>query len=293
MSTPRDFSRAAWRLKLKRAEKHFEELNAKIADYLSGNPYRAVRRPQKGHRKRHVWTYVLEVGDKPDAELAIILGDVVHNLRSALDHLVVAIAPRKRRDNAGFPICDIDPWAKDSRAFWWPWRRYSRAQAEARKRFASQTRGVPDGALAVIKDLQPYRRRDAEHHPIRLLSRLENADKHKSLIPMLSGLSDVGTIMLRGGKIVGAEQWRRGWKVTGFSKDGAVIAEETFPPSDIPQESEVEVKITEAIPIFALRTGRDDVDTLLLWRVKRLLETFARDVFDDLEPFVRADYETF
>jgi hypothetical protein len=74
---------------------------------------RAVRvRQPKG--QRHVWLYRLEMTEEPDPMIPVIMGECLYDLRSALDHLAVAMAPRKRKANAAFPVEATDPWEKDA-----------------------------------------------------------------------------------------------------------------------------------------------------------------------------------
>jgi len=103
----------SWDLKVQRAERHLDEVKAAMVAYASRNSYRAVRvRQPKG--QRHVWLYRLEMTEEPDPMIPVIIGERLYNLRSALDHLAVAVAPRKRKANAAFPVKTTDPWAKDA-----------------------------------------------------------------------------------------------------------------------------------------------------------------------------------
>jgi hypothetical protein len=106
-------SQRSWDLKVQRAERHLDEVKAAMSAYASRNPYRAARvRQPKG--QRHVWLYRLEMAEEPDPMIPVIIGERLYDLRSALDHLAVAMAPRKRKANAAFPVETTDPWEKDA-----------------------------------------------------------------------------------------------------------------------------------------------------------------------------------
>jgi len=91
------------RLKIKRADKHIEDLSAEIAVFLKRNPQTVVGNfdEQSGH-------YVLTATGKSDVDdFAISAGEIIHHLRSSLDHLprklVVANRQTPRKQTA-FPL---------------------------------------------------------------------------------------------------------------------------------------------------------------------------------------------
>src|SRR5438128_10201797 len=98
----RDPLRDSWWLKLIRAQQHLEELERQIRAYANHNPHWTERRNQT-KRDRNIWCYVLRMPKEASPEIGLVLGDVVHNLRAALDHLAVAIVPTDAKSSAGFP----------------------------------------------------------------------------------------------------------------------------------------------------------------------------------------------
>jgi len=103
----------SWDLKVERAKHHLDEVKAKMAAYAARNPFRATRvRQPRG--QRHIWLYRLEMTEKPDPVIPVIIGECLYDLRSALDHLAVAMAPRNRKASAAFPVEWTDPWEKDA-----------------------------------------------------------------------------------------------------------------------------------------------------------------------------------
>ncbi len=105
-----------------------------MAAYASGNPYRTerVRQPKA---LRHVWLYRLEMTEEPDPMIPVIIGECLCDLRSALNHLAVAMAPRSRRASTAFPVEMSDPWETDATGAF--------VYDEERRRFTSKIKGMP------------------------------------------------------------------------------------------------------------------------------------------------------
>ena len=72
------------RVKIDRAKKHFEDLNLEVQNFFDSNPY-VVGTKRQPETRRLVY-YLASVRQTP-AQLAAITGDVLQNLRGALDHL--------------------------------------------------------------------------------------------------------------------------------------------------------------------------------------------------------------
>jgi hypothetical protein len=279
-------SEKSWRLKLDRAEEHLLDLHDGIARYADKHAYEVVRqvRGAKCHQHADCWRYRLRITEQPDPWLAILAGDVIHNLRSSLDHLAVAIAPRSRKYNASFPICKVDPWERQG-------RRYLH-HIETRRSFNTAVKGMADEAVAAIKELQPYRQgAEASIHIFAQLSRLENADKHRELIPYAAGLNEVTTTAkARGHTLDQAFKTPR-----HFIPDDAQIAhfgwnDPTGPPL---QPSEVKVQV-RGTPLVAVKVIERDMakgqlpayaplDGLL----RHVLDGIRDKALPALEPFVR------
>jgi hypothetical protein len=109
----------------------------------------------------------------PPMLISLVLGDAVHNLRSALDHTVFAAVmsnPERPPDTPNvrtmFPVSDSP-----------------QGFADQLKR--GRLRGLPGRAIRVVDSLQPYHRRnldpDNTRHPLFILDHLENIDKHRRL----------------------------------------------------------------------------------------------------------------
>jgi hypothetical protein len=169
-------SEPSWRLKIARAEHHFEDLRVVVERYRQGHHYRAVC-PNPPRRPTH-WRFVLEITKPPDPQIAIVLGDFLFNVRSALDHIAVACAPPDRKRQAGFPLYEQQP------------------QGEEQRKFESMTRRMASEAVAVIEYEQPYNlpNRTSSGGPESVeaffaLNALQDADKHRSLALLVAGIS--------------------------------------------------------------------------------------------------------
>lgn len=122
--------------------------------------------------------------------IAAILGDFGHNLRSALDYIVVASVPRQRQGSAGFPILAEDIWARDKDG------NFMVNAAERRKNFKTTIKGLQPKARALVEGLSPLRHgSDADHTILGIISRLENADKHRRLITVGGGIQNLSCIV--------------------------------------------------------------------------------------------------
>src|SRR6266498_3307458 len=77
-------------LKLQRARKHFEELKIEIGNWL-GRKHYTVRE----ERDTDGWTTFFATAEQPPVDpISLLVGDCLHNLRSALDLLAYALAQR-------------------------------------------------------------------------------------------------------------------------------------------------------------------------------------------------------
>jgi hypothetical protein len=162
-------------LKLERAREHLEALKLEADTWINGKPYSIVdesnpnpRNDKPGYllcvQRRFRVEHVAGVPGK----LSVMIGDVVFNARSALDHLALALALAHTTNmNEGqirdseFPIFDSPI---DSRT--------------ERKKIGCMAPEVRD----IVKSLQPYHAADGSgEHPLWLLHRINCIDKHRIL----------------------------------------------------------------------------------------------------------------
>lgn len=154
------------RAKIGRADEHLETFRAEAVAFGSRQPYRIVVEPNEDSTQYMARVDFTE--QPPLTRWSLVLGDAVHNLRCALDHLVYALAifesgqdPPPRESNLQFVI------------------------AEAPDDFAERRRHIKSlsqDAQAAIQRLQPYNRpQTAQRAPLLLLDELDKIDKHRLL----------------------------------------------------------------------------------------------------------------
>jgi hypothetical protein len=185
--------------KVDRAEQHLRHLDSEIAAWGSKQqPYTAkhdadTRKITSGEV---TWITRLEIADPPPV-FSIVFGEAVHNMRSALDHLVCHLIERESRqptNSTAFPIFH-------TRGRW-------QSRVERRQRWYQiwrKTGGGPLGgfsrdspAWALIERHQPYKRgKQAKDHPLFQLEDLWNRDKHRTLNPILWYFGIDGTDFLK------------------------------------------------------------------------------------------------
>jgi hypothetical protein len=168
----------AVRWKIHRAHEHLETLQLALAAFMWREPYNTVA-DLNAEQDEVVVTLV--VREEPPKEWGPVFGDFVHNLRSALDHLAIALV-RKQSLSAdisrtGFPIFSSDPYGP-------------KAHPSAKGRWTGMVKGMTADQIAAIKSMQPF---DNPQPPGMIdtllgLSMLDNADKHFGLTPFTGAL---------------------------------------------------------------------------------------------------------
>jgi hypothetical protein len=160
--------------KLLRANEHLDRLERDSWEFLESEPYRFV-----GKREAHEYVIRLQVLAEPPISLAVTVGDVLFDLRSALDHLVWQLALLKQKPPVGteFPIF------KDEGKF----------LRTGRGGGLYKVRGLLPEHQTIIQSLQPYTRgEDAMSDPLWVLHELTNADKHRTLNMGMSMAEEIG-----------------------------------------------------------------------------------------------------
>lgn len=195
-------------LKLARAERHLAEFDGLVADFARQAPPPALEVQDTGAEGDARYVYRLALSRPPDDWPGpLVAGDVLFNLRSALDHIAVVLAAGKR--SVTFPITSFDIDEVDATG------RYR--HSDARRSFRNFVNGIPDDAVAVIKQAQPYNAarpgEDPKDHCLAVLRLLQNADKHRGLLAVAPQL--VPSLLLAGGELVPVA--RRTWM------DGEVV----------------------------------------------------------------------
>jgi hypothetical protein len=202
------------RIKIERAIKHMHELQAEVQSFLDMQPYKVgVKRDPDTRRLIY---YVLSV-EQPPPLIAAITGDILQNLRSALDHLA-------------YHLADIGTAGKG------PFRHiYFPISENATKYHADlpkKVKGIRPDAIKAIDALKPY---GGGNDIFWRLHRLNNIDKHRLLVTVGSAYNSVniGPMMHR--------TMKQTWIDAGFDK-----------ADDIPM---LDLFLRPADRLFPLRAG--------------------------------------
>jgi hypothetical protein len=294
-----------------RAKKHLVELEDQIRVYGESHPY-SVGWERQGDGDSCEWRVVLRISRQPDLEMAGVIGDAIHNVRAALDHLAAAIVPKENQRWAGFPIRAVDPWTVKN--------------PKARQTFERAVLGMPSEAVAIIKQLQPYtkpppyenlffymegelvetpepgtttnirtdlgwfrKKKGAgkfiihrpDNHILSVLAELDNLDKHSDLIPNVTRLPG-GTLTIRDRKGV-VLQTR---EVEGPREDKAPILYVDSPDPRAAPDTTMDMEIRGPVEV-SVRVGWPEGNADIVTCLRGFTTLIPRIVFSALEPFVR------
>jgi hypothetical protein len=168
--------------KFNRSKEQFDVLRHEIGGFSDQDPKPHFSR---GYFDLDTWEWIerFQIREPPPLRWGVMLGECVHNLRSALDHLICQLTlldggTINRRTQ--FPIV-----------------------VESEERFEAvadkQIPGLSRMHRAMVKRAQPYRAGDrAWKHPLAVLAGLSNADKHRLINPTYSILiSDTERVLDR------------------------------------------------------------------------------------------------
>ena len=141
-----------------------------LFNYFRSKPHRVVTDPD-GEQK-------LEITESPPIELSLILGEMLYQLRSALDHLFFELVKRNHGE------CSLDPkWVRKCQFPILTELPSGVPKPPApRKGFDRFMQGVlTDDVFAFIEGVQPYHPERRAGDLLLLLSELSNIDKHRHL----------------------------------------------------------------------------------------------------------------
>lgn len=171
--------------KIDRADEHINILNAEIGSFIRDN-YGIASKPDDDPSQ----SIISVVGPEPPLRFAVITGEIVHQLRSSLNHLVCQLFTVNTKRSAGrdlqFPICDTCSLYK---------RACRRGQIE----------GISATAADLIEGCQPYhyveRGESIESNKFRILREVDDADKHRLMMIVIpkTGGPDPTELKIGGG----------------------------------------------------------------------------------------------
>ena len=160
------------RMKLDRAKQRMKELEEALQSFYATNPFKFSG---KADLQAGKVVYTMDsVKDAPD-EASLIAGEIIQNLRSALDHLAYQLFLRAGGTGTGkniyFPIGG------------------SKTSYENKK--SSRTYGMTQQAVAAIDALKPYK---GGNDVLWQLHELNNVDKHRLILTVGSAVrsTDLG-----------------------------------------------------------------------------------------------------
>jgi hypothetical protein len=184
------------RTKLSWAQAHLDALEAEVDAFLDGDPYE-VRLKYDRERAAYVATVYVHKSI-PLERWGLMVGDIVHGTRSALDALMYSLwtadVGRKPTDDE---VTRIQFIIADDPGFW----------EDERKR---RLRLVGPRLQAALEGVQPYRRKRPQFRSFLSVVRdLSNIDKHRHILVVGEGTADAGiTFTFPNGGIFRVAGWR-------------------------------------------------------------------------------------
>jgi hypothetical protein len=168
-----DHPLASAEAKIDGATEHLNALNRKAVEFGDTNPYTPVGKFD-GEASRYRFK-LGPVAPPPVREMALSFGDAVHGFRVALDHLTWQLAIRHLKR---------EPTEKEAKGVQFPI--YSTHKGFCAARVLSFV--SPDDRK-MLEESQPYYPgRDPERHPLAILQKFDNDDKHRFLVePRFTG----------------------------------------------------------------------------------------------------------
>jgi hypothetical protein len=227
------------RAKLEWAEKHIESIHSEIrplmdpekTPFLMGGKFEA-QGPNDG-----VYIFVVERLPTVPSHLGLMVGDALHNLRSALDHLAWELVQRGADQNPKRPNDVMFPTYSTLGGF----------AGNLKRRLP----GVGKTEWAIIERYQPYHRiEEPMARDVELLAEFSNTDKHRLIHPVLlgTGSADFGFIPIKC-EILGL--WVAGIpNLVSSTVGGLPIMDPAQTPPPLPV---VPPELKVGAPLFALR----------------------------------------
>jgi hypothetical protein len=148
--------------KMIRAYETIEVLDREINEWFATIQFNII--PKTAPDQPCPWLVVWPSDYIPPPRLSVLLGECVHNMRSAVDNLVCALArtitPHCKCRDLAFPLY--------------------KNLAEWNEKAAKPLKGIPPAAKEIIRQLQPWSE-GITPHPLTILNKLSNIDKHRGL----------------------------------------------------------------------------------------------------------------
>jgi len=164
-----------WTNKIDRSKQLKKELQEELNLFFTSQPYR-INTKTAPISKRLI--YFVTKADKVPEEISLITGDIIQNLRSALDQFayqlyIKSLWSGKNEHNVYFPIAD------------------------SFEQYTIKTEGLAHKAKKIIDTIKPYKE---GNNTLWQIHKLNNIDKHRLLVTVGSSFRslDIGTHMITG-----------------------------------------------------------------------------------------------
>jgi hypothetical protein len=167
------------RSKINRAEKHIRDLDVLITHFVESCPYTIGTKTHPVEEIKHTTLYVASVQSIP-IDIPLLIGDAVHNLRSALEHLMwqlIESAGGTPDENTAFPIA----WGTEGR------------QIYLSRMGNREIQKISSVAQNILNTVQPYYSGD---DTLRKIQELNIWDKHR--LPVVTAIGYEGWNILLG-----------------------------------------------------------------------------------------------
>lgn len=242
------------RLRLQRAGEHLDEFHQQTLAFLKMNPFGwEPHFYTKAGQGRVSLRY--RVHHELPKRLGILAGECVHHLRAILDNLIWSLGELYPPVDSkiAFPIY-LDP---------------EQFLDAINKSPLKGIKNFPSDAQSIIEQLQPYQRgKDAapDLHPLYVLNRLWNEDKHRAP-DLMAALNN--RVELKGFSLLQPASLKAGL----LMQDGAEFADGAIPEGGFKPDENVELEVDIAFHIRGPAKGAIAVPYLLS------LHNFIRDEF--------------
>ena len=157
--------------KVERAKKHISDVNVEILSFLKTDPYK-VSTKRDPHTRKLIY-YVSNIQPVPNP-IALMAGDAIQNMMSALDHLAYQLVCASTNDDPPNPNWIYFPIQDDATKY------------EAKK--LGKIQGARQTAIDAIDAIKPYK---GGNDLLWMLYRLNNVEKHRLLFTVGSMFQSV------------------------------------------------------------------------------------------------------
>jgi len=249
MQRPDPLAVVGIRLKVRRAHEQLHALESEVRRFMDRKPYAIVG---DFNEDRSEYLFKFREFERPPVAWGVTLGEIVHNLRSALDHAIFQLTLKcsgKPRHGSGFPILtDPADWDRPNRD----------GTGLSRTSGLHQVGGTSGAVQAIVQASQPYATNpdDPTQSPLWGIHKMWTQDKHRFLSFAAARVvhESVGVT-----PAVAGSSFLKG----GLLKDGAVVAGYRF-KAPAPEEVKVNGKFAAQIVIESMY--RPDSDSQLAIR---------------------------